>query len=130
MAAIVHFEIPTDDKDRANTFYESAFGWNLSPMQGMDYTIALTAPSDEQTGTPKEPGAINGALFPRTDALKTPILTIDVEDIDAALKQVESAGGSVVQANDAVPTMGWYAYFKDTEGNVLGVWQTDTSAGT
>ena len=85
MAAIVHFEIPTEDTERANNFYRTTFGWNLSPMQGMDYTIALTAPSDEQTGTPKEPGAINGALFPRTDALKTPVLTIDVDDIDAAL---------------------------------------------
>ncbi|BCW46514.1 hypothetical protein StoSoilB5_36980 [Arthrobacter sp. StoSoilB5] len=33
MAGIVHFEIPTDDNGRANTFYQSAFGWNLSPMQ-------------------------------------------------------------------------------------------------
>ncbi|GGV22724.1 VOC family protein [Paenarthrobacter nicotinovorans] len=130
MAAIVHFEIPTEDTERANNFYRTTFGWNLSPMQGMDYTIALTAPSDEQTGTPKEPGAINGALFPRTDALKTPVLTIDVDDIDAALGQVESAGGSVVQAKNPIPGMGWYGYFKDTEGNVMGVWQTDPSAAS
>ncbi|MFC8040165.1 VOC family protein [Paenarthrobacter sp. NPDC057355] len=130
MAAIVHFEIPTDDTERANTFYQNTFGWNLSPMQGMEYTIALTTESDEQTGAPKQPGAINGALFPRTENLKTPILTIDVTDLDAALAQVEQAGGSVVQGKDAVPTMGWYAYFKDTEGNILGLWQTDPSAGS
>ncbi|MFJ5954634.1 VOC family protein [Paenarthrobacter sp. NPDC092416] len=130
MAGVVHFEIPADDKDRANSFYQGAFGWTLTPMQEMDYTIAITTPSDEQTGMPKEPGAINGALFTRSDNLKTPILTIDVEDVDAALAQVESAGGSVVQAKDAVPTMGWYAYFKDTEGNILGLWQTDSSAGS
>ncbi len=130
MAGVVHFEIPTDDKERANTFYESAFGWNLSPMQEMDYTIAITTPSDEQTGMPSAPGAINGALFPRTDNLRTPIITIDVEDVDAALAQVESAGGSVAQAKDAVPGMGYYAYFKDTEGNIMGLWQTDSSAGS
>ncbi|MFJ6535467.1 VOC family protein [Paenarthrobacter sp. NPDC091711] len=130
MAGVVHFEIPTDNKDRANTFYQSAFGWSLIPMEGMEYTAAITAPSNEETGAPTEPGAINGALFPRTDDLKTPILTIDVDDLDAALAQIESAGGSVVQAKDAVPAMGWFAYFKDTEGNILGVWQNDTSAGT
>ncbi|MFF1250907.1 VOC family protein [Pseudarthrobacter sp. NPDC058329] len=130
MAGVVHFEIPTDDKERANTFYESAFGWNLSPMQEMDYTVAVTTPSDEQTGMPSAPGAINGALFPRTDNLRTPIITIDVEDLDAALAQVESAGGSVAQAKDAVPGMGYYAYFKDTEGNIMGLWQTDSSAGS
>jgi predicted enzyme related to lactoylglutathione lyase len=126
----VHFEIPTDDKERANTFYQSAFGWNLTPMQEMDYTIAITTPSDEQTGMPSAPGAINGALFPRTDNLRTPVLTIDVEDVDAALAQVESAGGSVAQAKDAVPGMGYFAYFKDTEGNLLGLWQTDSTAGS
>ena len=130
MAGVVHFEIPTDDKERANTFYQSAFGWNLTPMQEMDYTIAITTPSDEQTGLPSAPGAINGALFPRTDNLRTPVLTIDVEDLDAALAQVESAGGSVAQAKDAVPGMGYFAYFKDTEGNLLGLWQTDSSAGS
>jgi hypothetical protein len=126
----VHFEIPTENKERANTFYQTAFSWNLIPMQGMEYTSAITTPSDEQTGMPSAPGAINGALFPRTDSLKTPIITIDVEDVDAALAQVESAGGSVAQAKDAVPGMGWYAYFKDTEGNIMGLWQTDSSAGS
>jgi uncharacterized protein len=130
VAGVVHFEIPADDKERANGFYQSAFGWNLSPMQGMDYTIAITTPSDQQTGMPSAPGAINGALFPRTDNLRTPIITIDVEDMDAALAQVESAGGSVAQAKDAVPGMGYFAYFKDTEGNIMGLWQTDSSAGS
>ncbi len=130
MAGVVHFEIPADDNQRANTFYQSAFGWTLTPMQEMDYTIAITTPSDEQTGMPSAPGAINGALFPRTDNRKTPIITIDVEDVDAALGQVESAGGSVAQAKDAVPGMGYFAYFKDTEGNTLGLWQTDSSAGS
>ena len=129
MAGVVHFEIPADDKERANTFYHSAFGWNLTPMQEMDYTIAITTPSDEQTGMPSAPGAINGALFPRTDSLRTPVITIDVEDVDAALAQVESAGGSVLQAKDAVPGMGYFAYFKDTEGNIMGLWQTDSTAG-
>ncbi|WP_248759466.1 VOC family protein [Pseudarthrobacter sp. SSS035] len=130
MAGVVHFEIPSDDKERANTFYQSAFGWTLTPMQEMDYTIAITTPSDEQTGMPSAPGAINGALTPRTDNLKTPVITIDVEDVDAALAQVESAGGTVAQAKDAVPGMGYYAYFKDTEGNTLGLWHTDSSAGS
>ncbi|MDQ0031353.1 VOC family protein [Arthrobacter bambusae] len=130
MAGVVHFEIPADDKERANSFYTGAFGWTLNPMQEMDYTIAITTPSDPQTGMPSAPGAINGALFPRSEELKTPVLTVDVEDIEAALGQIENAGGSVVKGKDAVPGMGYYAYFKDTEGNILGLWQTDSSAGS
>jgi predicted enzyme related to lactoylglutathione lyase len=129
MAGVVHFEIPADDKERANTFYKGAFGWMLNPMQEMDYTIAITTPSDPQTGMPSAPGAINGALFPRSGELKTPIITVDVDDVDASLGQIESAGGSVVKGKEAIPGMGYYAYFKDTEGNILGLWQTDSSAG-
>ncbi|XAS66530.1 VOC family protein [Micrococcaceae bacterium Sec5.7] len=130
MAGVVHFEIPADNQERANSFYQGAFGWTLNAMPEMDYTIAITTPSDAETGMPSAPGAINGALFPRTGELKTPIITVDVEDIDAALAQIESAGGSVAKAKDAVPGMGFYAYFKDTEGNTLGLWQNDTSAGS
>lgn len=123
MAGVVHFEIPADDQGRANSFYEGAFGWTLNTMPEMDYTIAITTPSDENTGMPSAPGAINGALFPREGDLKTPIITVDVEDIDAALAQIESLGGAVVKPKDSVPGMGFYAYFKDTEGNILGLWE-------
>jgi predicted enzyme related to lactoylglutathione lyase len=78
---------------------------------------------------PKSPGAINGGLFAREGELKTPIITVDVDDIDATLAQVEKLGGSVVKPKDAIPGMGFYAYFKDTEGNVLGLWQ-NLPAGT
>ncbi|WP_426996675.1 VOC family protein [Pseudarthrobacter sp. N5] len=130
MAGVVHFEIPADNQERANSFYQGAFGWTLTAMPEMDYTIAITTPSDGETGMPSAPGAINGALFPRTEELKTPIITVDVEDIDAALAQIESAGGSVAKAKVAVRGMGFFAYFKDTEGNTLGLWQNDTSAGS
>lgn len=129
MGGIVHFEIPAEDSERANNFYQGAFGWTLNYLPELDYTIALTTPSDEQTGMPNSPGVINGALMSRTPDLQTPVLTVDVEDIDAALAQIESAGGSVHKGKDAVPGMGWYAYFKDTEGNILGLWQLDNSAG-
>lgn len=32
---VVHFEIPYDDGDRARSFYERAFGWQLMPMPEM-----------------------------------------------------------------------------------------------
>ena len=129
MAGIVHFEIPADDQGRATDFYREAFQWTINAMPEMDFIVVITTPSDEQTGMPKSPGAINGGLFAREGELKTPIITVDVEDIDATLAQVEKLGGSVVKPKDAIPGMGFYAYFKDTEGNVLGLWQ-NLPAGT
>jgi predicted enzyme related to lactoylglutathione lyase len=48
---------------------------------------------------------------------------VDVEDIDAALQKIESLGGSTVTPRQEVPGMGWTAYFRDSEGNVVGLWQ-------
>jgi predicted enzyme related to lactoylglutathione lyase len=46
-----------------------------------------------------------------------------VEDIEATLKTVESLGGAVVRPKETIPGMGSFAYFKDTEGNVMGLWE-------
>ncbi|MFJ5699528.1 VOC family protein [Arthrobacter sp. NPDC093139] len=129
MAGIVHFEIPADDQGRATDFYREAFQWTINAMPEMDYNVVITTPSDEQTGMPKSPGAINGGLFAREGELKTPIITVDVESIDETLAQVEKLGGSVVKPKDAIPGMGFYAYFKDTEGNVLGLWENLPAGG-
>ncbi|WP_350349255.1 VOC family protein [Agromyces sp. G08B096] len=129
MPGIVHFEIPADDQDRAKQFYRSAFDWVVEPIPGMDdYTAVRTTPADEETGQPLEPGAINGAIFRREGQLTNPVLTVDVEDVDRALERVVEAGGTVVAPRAAVPGMGWFAYFADPEGNVLGLWTTDEGA--
>jgi predicted enzyme related to lactoylglutathione lyase len=126
MRKVVHFEIPADNLDRAKSFYGSIFGWELTtmPMEAGDYTVVMTTPVDDQSHLPTEPGAINGGMMLRNERTPAPVITIDVEDIDDALKQVEAEGGSVVTPRTAIPGMGAFAYFKDTEGNVLGLWET------
>jgi predicted enzyme related to lactoylglutathione lyase len=124
MRKIVHFEIPADDEARAREFYRGTFGWQLQEMPELDYTIVMTTPIDEQTQLPTEPGAINGGLMKRSGETPAPVLTVDVESIDDALKQIEAAGGSTVRPRTEIPGMGAFAYFKDTEGNVLGLWET------
>ena len=52
------------------------------------------------------------------------MITIDVDDIDAALSKVESLGGKTVRPSEAVGQMGFAAYFTDSEGNLMGLWQT------
>ena len=128
MSKVVHFEIPTDDLDRAKSFYGSVFGWELQtvPMNEGEYTSVITTDVDEQTQQPTEPGAINGGMFVRNEGLSvtSPVITIDVDGIDDALKQVEAEGGTTVTPRTAIPGMGAFAYFKDPEGNVLGLWET------
>jgi uncharacterized protein len=121
---VVHFEIPYDDADRARAFYASAFGWKQMPMEGMDYTIVETGPMSD-AGRASEPGYINGGLLPRGDAAApAPVVVVDVDDLDAALGAVEQAGGTVEVGRTPVGDMGVTAYVRDTEGNVVGLWQT------
>lgn len=120
---IVHFEIPFEDGDRARAFYAETFGWQVVVMPEMDYTIVMTGPSDPETG-PTEPGFINGGMFKREEPFKGPTIVIDVPDIDEALASVAKAGGTVLSERQPVGEMGFAAYFSDTEGNTVGLWQT------
>lgn len=127
MRKVVHFEIPADDLERAKAFYGEVFGWHISTMDlpgGGEYTGVTTTPVDEQTMGPTEPGAINGALVQRDGTNPVPVITIDVEDINAAILQVEAAGGATVLPRTAIPGMGAFGYFKDPDGNVMGLWET------
>jgi uncharacterized protein len=123
MDKVTHFEIPADDPARAREFYGSVFEWDLQPMQEMDYTIVRTAAIDESTQLPTEPGAINGGLMQRSADTPTPVITVSVASIDDSIKKIEAGGGSVVKPRTEIPGMGAYAYFKDPEGNVMGLWE-------
>lgn len=118
---VVHFEIPADDIERARTFYREAFGWQMEPIPEMEYTGVITTPSDD--AGPTDPGAINGGLCSREAPISSPVITIDVADIDQALTRVEQLGGKVATPRQAVADMGFAAYFHDPDGNLMGLWQ-------
>jgi predicted enzyme related to lactoylglutathione lyase len=120
MSRVVHFEIPATDPERAAAFYSKAFGWKIEKWPGpMDYWMV-------KTGDEKAPG-INGGLMRNTD-VKTTTNTIDVESVEKAIDTVSKAGGKLVMPKTAVPTVGYFAYLQDTEGNLFGVMQFDPNA--
>ncbi len=115
-----HFEIPVDDPDRAEKFYASVFGWTFQRYPGAPqyYGMATTGETD--------PG-INGALFQRGNASET-TLTMSVDSIEDATASILAAGGTVVQDKMPIPSMGWFATYRDTEGNKFGVFTNDPTA--
>ena len=54
--------------------------------------------------------------------------TIAVPSVDEFIKKIESVGGKIFVPKTTVPGIGYYAYFRDTEGNTLGIAQPDPSA--
>ena len=120
---VSHFEVPFDDGDRARAFYREAFGWQVNEMPGMDYTLVSTGPTGD-TGMPAEPGFINGGMFARSgQPLTSPTFVIEVASIDESLAKIHSLGGATVVGKEQVGEMGFSAYFRDSEGNVLGLWE-------
>jgi predicted enzyme related to lactoylglutathione lyase len=123
MDKVVHFEIPFDDKKRAMKFYAEAFDWKLTDMAEMSYVMAETVAVNEKQ-MPREPGAINGGLFQRPKEAPHPVVYVGVSSVDQALKKAQAAGGKVVTPRTPIPGMGAYARVTDTEGNVVGLFET------
>ena len=121
----IHFEIHAADMDRAQAFYETMFGWTFSAAGRDDYRLIATG------GGP----GIDGGLVRRrgpppvggqpVDAF---ICTIGVDDLDVHLARAQDHGGSVALPRMAVPGVGWLAYVRDCEGNILGMIEQDPSA--
>ena len=122
MDKVVHFEIPADDVERAKKFYKKVFDWKMESFPDMEYTMIQTTAVDEDH-MPTEPGSINGGMMKRQDPVKCPVITIAVQDIEETMKIVKKMGGESVRGKMHVADMGYAAYFKDTEGNVIGLWQ-------
>jgi uncharacterized protein len=119
-----HFEIPADNPKRARKFYSTTFGWKMNEVPGMDYTMVSTGPVDDK-GMPKEPGFVGGGIGKRGGTLMHPVVTIMVDEITAAEKTIEKNGGKILQKKKPIGdgSMGWTAYFRDPEGNIVGLYQ-------
>ena len=123
--SVVHFEVPYDDGDRARAFYTDVFGWKLQEMPEFEYTGVSTGPTGDQ-GMPSEPGYIGGGMFKRMDNINRPVITINVDDMQAALATIAEHGGAQVGETMEVGEMGIAGYFTDSEGNLMGLWQNKT----
>jgi len=116
--SVVHVELPSSDADRAASFWNGLFGWGLgaSAMEGFDYRMAQIAPGQ------------GVAVFPSPDAAGTgPIVYFSTDDIEASAATVRELGGTAGD-KQPVPTHGWFASCKDTEGNTFSLWQDDPNA--
>ena len=114
---IVHFELPSGDADRAAGFWSGLFGWSIGPssMEGFEYRMFQNGES--------QGGAVMSSERPGSGL----VVYFDTEDIDASVGQVRELGGTA-EDKQAVPTHGWFASCRDTEGNAFNLWQGDPNA--
>ena len=125
----VHFEIHVQDPDRAQRFYEQMFGWAFTKWGGeWDYWVIRTGEG--------APGIDGGMVRRMGDApdpnAQTPVIawvcTVGVEALDPYVEKAVSLGGTVAVPKMAIKGVGWLAYVKDTEGNIVGLMDDDPDA--
>lgn len=120
MNRVVHFEIPSSNVEKSQQFFENVFGWKSEKWGDMPYWMMAT-------GDQKAAG-INGALMPKDEIVQSIVNTISVEDSAKAREAIEANGGEVISETQTVPTIGYFFYFKDPDGNIHGAMQEDSNA--
>jgi uncharacterized protein len=119
--AISWFEIPTEDLDRAQKFYETIFGITLVPLDVQNLRMRMF-PIEEPTS------GVGGALcynkdFYRPSSTDGPLVYLNGNpDVQNILDKVQVAGGKVLVPKTQIsPEYGYMAVFIDTEGNRIAL---------
>jgi uncharacterized protein len=115
---IVHIEISSADAAQSGKFYHQLFGWKISPVPEMNYTLW-----EPEVG----PGGGFSVVGPGTKAGDV-VVYVDSDDIEADLQKVEELGGKVLVRKTEIPGTGWFGLFTDPTGNMIAVY-TDMHPG-
>jgi predicted enzyme related to lactoylglutathione lyase len=116
--AIVHFEIPSDNIERANKFYSDLFGWKMEKMPGpMEYWMFATSANSKGEQT------ISGGVIERKMSNEPITIYIGVNSVNDYAKKVEKLGGKVIKPKTEVTGHGWFAVCMDTENNIFALWE-------
>ncbi len=125
MNRVTHFEIHADDPERAIAFYEAVFDWKFEKWDDFDYW-------EIHTGDEEDYGIDGGLVRRRGKSFGKNVISyvssIEVESLDDTLDIVQVHGGKVATSKRPVPGEGWLAYIKDTENNVVGLFEPDENA--
>ena len=108
VARLNYVELPVGDTAGSKAFFEKAFGWSLTAF-GPDYAATMGQGTDI---------GLNGDA---ADATAAPLAVIEVDALEAALADVEAAGGAITRMIFAFPG-GRRFHFREPSGNELAVY--------
>jgi uncharacterized protein len=105
-----HIEIYSKDVEQSQAFYSKLFGWKTTPMMP-EYMLFDAA------------GGTGGAFSTYLKPEQRHCLYIAVEDIEAKLAEVETAGGTISMPKTKISDEhGYMALFTDPHGTAMGLW--------
>ena len=108
---IDYFEVPVPDAGKSSAFFSKAFGFGAQAF-GDDYIEV------------REAGVLGGLNGDASDRSAAPVIGIRTDDIAAAAKAIQAAGGTITKPAYAFPG-GKRLFFREPGGAELMVYQTD-----
>ena len=128
MGNIAYFEIPADDIERAKKFYMKVFGWDIQKydMTGVpaNYHSIMTGKPENVKGPNYEMSQLNSGGMLKRMFPGQPIMNyVQVDSIDKTMEMIKKNGGKEMGQRMDIPNVGKIAFFNDSEGNVLALWQ-------
>jgi uncharacterized protein len=117
-ADIIHIEFKSANFARTSEFYAKVFDWQMEQNASASYM--------KLSGT----GGPSGGWV-RADLVQSPgpIAYLPVDDLEATLNEVESAGGRVLVRSLPFAGGGEIGLFADPDGNVMGIWKRKDASG-
>lgn len=107
-------ELSSTDSSATRGFLEKVFGWRFEQVKfPLGEYLSFQAPG----------GGRGGVRPTRAEEIPGSVNYIRVQDLDAARKKIERAGGTVVLPRVDVPGMGSFLWFQVPGGPILAAWQ-------
>ena len=115
---ITHIDIPVTDTKRAQQFYSTLFGWQITEYPGFEGYPMWQAPNEIS----------GGGLAPRSADFVQPRSYVEVDSIDDTLALAREHGARVLQTRQPISETSWGAVLEDLDGNVIGLYEGVTDA--
>ncbi|MBM4421772.1 MAG: VOC family protein [Chloroflexi bacterium] len=106
---VVHWEVTGKDGKKLQKFYAGVFGWTIHDAP-MDYGLVHA-----------EKGGIGGGIGADPEGSGHVTFYVEVDDLAATLKAIESLGGKTLMPPTEVPGQVTFALFADPEGHMVGL---------
>ena len=113
----VHVELNSNDVNKAKSFYQKLFDWELedipSPTPAGAYTMIKVG---NGTG-----GGMMKNMIPGAESFW--LSYVQVDDIEASTKKAQSLGAKVMKDVSEVMGFGWLSIIVDPTGAMFGLWK-------
>jgi len=114
---VVHFEVVGKDGEKLRSYYSELFGWEIDADNPMNYGIV-----NREDNLNAEGIGVGGGVGQGPEGYGGHVtFYVEVSDVEAALSQAESLGGSRVMGPEQITPEVQLGQFTDPEGNMIGV---------